>query len=193
MVEFGLKLEDNKVSEWSDKYIDYEALKKILKKASAAVKKKDELCKRKPELADEIVAAYKQGKGPNLMSPATSQDGLNLLTEMGNVGMPIAEEETDTKVVVDQVPTSELAPLVTTNKGFGSHGTMASNTVDSLSGHISRTISGYFTDSKYERRIRESLDEIENLESRFDESIHQQVRNSKVCGCIQPSEEMISL
>ena len=33
MVEFGLKLEDNKVSEWSDHYLDYEGLKKILKKA----------------------------------------------------------------------------------------------------------------------------------------------------------------
>ena len=73
MVEFGLKLEDNKVSEWSDKYIDYESLKKILKKASEAIKKKDDLCNRKPQLAEEIVAAYKQGNGPNLMSPGSSQ------------------------------------------------------------------------------------------------------------------------
>jgi len=30
MVEFGLKLQDNKVREWSDKYIDYEKLKRLL-------------------------------------------------------------------------------------------------------------------------------------------------------------------
>ena len=32
MVEFGLKLEDNKVKKWSDKYIDYEYLKELLQR-----------------------------------------------------------------------------------------------------------------------------------------------------------------
>ena len=38
MVEFGLKLSDNKVSKWGDKYLDYERLKLLLKKAKAAMK-----------------------------------------------------------------------------------------------------------------------------------------------------------
>ncbi len=173
MVEFGLKLEDNKVSEWSDKYIDYEMLKRILKKASEAIKRKDELCKRKPILAEEIVAAYKQGNGPNLMSPSSSQIEL--------MGDTIQEEE---EPVVDQVPAaaeSETKPLLTKSDTHASHGTIASQTVDSLSGHISRTISGYFSNSKYEQRIREALDEIENLESRFDETIQQELPFNRSC------------
>jgi len=188
MVEFGLKLEDNKVSEWSDKYIDYDALKKILKKASAAVKKRDDLCKRKPELAEEIVIAYKQGNGPNQMTPSPSHDGLNLLDISNNniVGLPVEEEDDR---VVDQVPNTsgESQPLM--KRQYESHGTMTSEKqTDSISGHISRTLSGYalggyFSNSKYEQRIRESLEEIENIESKFDESIHEQVRQMNVTYC----------
>ena len=174
MVEFGLKLEDNKVSEWSDKYIDYEALKKILKKASASVKKKDELCRRKPELAEEIVLTYQQGKGPNQKTPNTSQhDGLNLLGSNNDmVGLPL---EGDVPAV-EQVPLESL-PLMKRGDKYESHGTMASDKLtDSISGHISRTISGYFSNSKYEHRIREALEEIEILEGRFDESMQREVR-----------------
>ena len=40
MVEFGLKLEDNKVADWADKYIDYDKLKEILRLAKNAMKKR---------------------------------------------------------------------------------------------------------------------------------------------------------
>mmetsp|Transcript_22017 Transcript_22017/g.45866 ORF Transcript_22017/g.45866 Transcript_22017/m.45866 type:complete len:920 (-) Transcript_22017:91-2850(-) len=43
MVEFGLKLQDNKVSKWSSHYMNYERLKKLLKTAKAAMKNRDEL------------------------------------------------------------------------------------------------------------------------------------------------------
>jgi len=49
MVEFGLKLEDNKVEQWSNKYIDYEKLKSILKKAKAASNHVEELKKKLPQ------------------------------------------------------------------------------------------------------------------------------------------------
>eukprot|EP00985_Skeletonema_marinoi_P027688 scaffold23114_cov80-Skeletonema_marinoi.AAC.1 len=48
MVEFGLKLEDNKVDEWSTKYIDYEKLKAILKRAKSGFEYRDELIARMP-------------------------------------------------------------------------------------------------------------------------------------------------
>lgn len=48
MVEFGLKLEDNKVDEWSSQYLDYEKLKGELKRAKASAEKRDELLKRMP-------------------------------------------------------------------------------------------------------------------------------------------------
>jgi hypothetical protein len=184
MVEFGLKLEDNKVSEWSDKYIDYEELKRILKKASSAVKRKDELCKRKPELAEEIIQASKQGKEPNQKTPNTSQhEGMNLMDS----NAPIIQEEETKEQLVDQVPANEESkPLLSKdNEKYAS--TMADKS-DSLSSKLSRTLSGhsliagYFSNSKYEQRIREALEEIDALEGRFDESIHQQVRERE-CTC----------
>lgn len=48
MVEFGLKLEDNKVDEWSSQYIDYEKLKTILSRAKASAANRDDLLKRLP-------------------------------------------------------------------------------------------------------------------------------------------------
>mmetsp|Transcript_17546 Transcript_17546/g.35022 ORF Transcript_17546/g.35022 Transcript_17546/m.35022 type:complete len:941 (-) Transcript_17546:116-2938(-) len=48
MVEFGLKLEDNKVDKWSTKYIDYEKLKAILKRAKSGFEYRDELIARMP-------------------------------------------------------------------------------------------------------------------------------------------------
>ncbi len=46
MVEFGLKLEDNKVDKWSINYIDYERLKAILKRAKSGIEYRDELIAR---------------------------------------------------------------------------------------------------------------------------------------------------
>ena len=48
MVEFGLKLEDNKVDKWSMHYIDYEKLKAILKRAKSGIEYRDELIARSP-------------------------------------------------------------------------------------------------------------------------------------------------
>jgi len=46
MVEFGLKLQDNKVSKWGSHYMNYERLKKLLKTTKAAMKNRDELRER---------------------------------------------------------------------------------------------------------------------------------------------------
>ena len=61
MVDFGLKLEDNKVVEWGDKYIRYEQLKAILKKGSHAVQRYKELAIKKPQEAFEITEAFRKG------------------------------------------------------------------------------------------------------------------------------------
>ncbi|GMH72957.1 hypothetical protein TrST_g2521 [Triparma strigata] len=42
MVEFGLKLEDNKVSKWGSHYLDYERLKSLLKKIKSTMKQRDD-------------------------------------------------------------------------------------------------------------------------------------------------------
>jgi SPX domain protein involved in polyphosphate accumulation len=56
MVEFGLKLIDNRVSEWKDNYIDYETLQVLLKKAVEAKEKLKDLKARDPEAAQSIAA-----------------------------------------------------------------------------------------------------------------------------------------
>jgi hypothetical protein len=56
MVEFGLKLVDNRVSEWKEYYIDYETLQALLKKAAEAKDKLDDLKARDPELAARTIA-----------------------------------------------------------------------------------------------------------------------------------------
>lgn len=60
MVEFGLKLEDNKVDEWSEQYIDYEKLKEVLKRAKASATYRDEILNRMPPgLAAEVAQELK--------------------------------------------------------------------------------------------------------------------------------------
>jgi hypothetical protein len=61
MVEFGLKLQDNKVSEWSQYYIDYEKLKGILDRCAAVLKRYDEHLAKRPEHVQMITDAYRQG------------------------------------------------------------------------------------------------------------------------------------
>ena len=61
MVEFGLKLDDNKVSEWNEHYIQYEKLKSILVRASTAVKKLEDFKSKRPATTAAIIQAYKSG------------------------------------------------------------------------------------------------------------------------------------
>jgi len=71
MVEFGLKLDDNKVQEWSDKYMKYEELKKLIKNAKKAADARKELEKRNPSLAAEIKAKSTRGP-PRLIGKSAS-------------------------------------------------------------------------------------------------------------------------
>jgi hypothetical protein len=175
MVEFGLKLEDNKVSEWSDKYIDYEALKTILKKASAAVKRNEVLMKRHPQLAEVIAKEYTS-------TPLSSQLDLQSVCSDG-------------LQLVDQVPESK--PLLKpTNENYGSQGsfTASENKSDSISNTIQRTLSGYWSESNYVQRIRESIKEVENFERIFEESIYREVRaGSQQALCVETCESNPSL
>jgi hypothetical protein len=90
MVEFGLKLEDNKVSEWSEHYIDYEGLKKILKKAKNAEKKYRELYDKNPSDAEQIAQLYRSGgdyASPDVISPSVSGGDLaSMLFPIGEKG-----------------------------------------------------------------------------------------------------------
>jgi len=58
MVDFGLKLKDNKVAEWSDKYIDYDMLNALLIRAESSVKIFNSLERRDPILAVDVKAHF---------------------------------------------------------------------------------------------------------------------------------------
>lgn len=164
MVDFGLKLEDNKVSEWTDNYIDYEALKKILKAASAEIKRRDDLMRRKPQVAEAVLAQYREGNP----TPHPSQTDLQKIAS-GEGG--------------DQVSAESKPLLQQTNEKYGSKDSVAAAAVSEarsdsvLSNTIRRTMSGYFMEGNYEHRIRESLKEIDKLEGKFDECVHGEVRS----------------
>ena len=80
MVEFGLKLDDNKVSEWSELYLDYEALKKILKTAKKSQKKYEELCQQNPIEAEAVTKAFRSGDKTHVTIDSSSsiQDFSNM-------------------------------------------------------------------------------------------------------------------
>ncbi|KAL7543571.1 hypothetical protein ACHAXR_012896 [Thalassiosira sp. AJA248-18] len=72
MVEFGLKLEDNKVNDWADQYIDYEKLKAVLKRGKASVTYRDDLLKRTPPgVAAEVRQERMDRSTPSLTSLAS--------------------------------------------------------------------------------------------------------------------------
>jgi len=60
MVEFGLKLDDNKVAEWGDSYINYERLKLFIKKAKELRESKEDLINRHPEKAAFLMTSYEK-------------------------------------------------------------------------------------------------------------------------------------
>ncbi len=82
MVEFGLKLEDNKVQEWSDKYINYEQLKKLIKSAKKAADARKDLDKRHPTLAAEVRAkqAAEQVKSTHSLPTVIDKNDLDVTT-----------------------------------------------------------------------------------------------------------------
>ena len=82
MVEFGLKLEDNKVAEWSEFYIRYEQLKQILKRCSAAQKRFTELSSRHPERSARVIEDWNSGIQTPLQSSHNLITSSRSLTEL---------------------------------------------------------------------------------------------------------------
>lgn len=140
MVEFGLKLEDNKVAEWSDHYIRYEKLKNLLKKCKPAVERYNQLYAEQPEIAAKIEAAFRQG----WPTPQPSKE--NLAAASGSSSPP-----GETSSLVGESPGSD----------YGSD-LPPSETSSAISRAIGKAASGvtdYFSKKSYERLLRDALTE----------------------------------
>lgn len=187
MVEFGLKLEDNKVADWSDKYLDYEKLKEILKKAKNAMKKRDDLMKRKPDLAAEIEKAFKEGTSRAFTSPPPSYgnlDGLGL-----GATMPISEEndeidESSHSKSHRSVKESEKDTLLDqSQQKYGSETSLSTidssmQLEDSFGQKLYSTVSVIFSKSRYETYVRSRLQEVEDCHAQFETELLKEVRDA---------------
>lgn len=166
MVEFGLKLEDNKVSEWADKYIDYERLKEILKKAQAAIKKKDEMMQRQPELAAVIAKAFVAGSKV-FVSPPLSQASMGISTSSIIEGIAFHDSVSvaDTRSASD-----EKAAFLEHRDVLGSYGS------ESSFQQLISSVTGIFSKTQFEANIRTRLQEVVDYHTQFEDALLTEVR-----------------
>ena len=162
MVEFGLKLEDNKVSEWGHRYLDYEALKKILKKAKKAQKKYDDVCDENKAEAEVVTKAYRSGAYDDRenIPPIKERDNAQNKKE-GKHADPQRQEE---KASVDEETghATERSALLKRQE---------SKIVSALTNMLSNTAEERYD---FEEKVRSFLEEIDNQTMAFDDLIYEQ-------------------
>jgi len=190
MVEFGLKLQDNQVAEWSEHYIAYEELKKLLKKVKQAIARYEEQAKKKPELAEEIKSNYDQGISTFITrTPPMSSASLTDLKEAAvaaavtrsasreNLSEAAATESTSLlqKMMGQGTPTSERQP---TTEAYESTNKLPTASPESAIHGVLKTavssVSGYF-EKRYESSLRENLRDIDAFQDDFDQKMMSEV------------------
>jgi hypothetical protein len=108
MVEFGLKLEDNKVADWSEHYIEYEKLKHILKKCSAADKRWSDLAAKKPLTTASITESFYNGVPTPYASRNASKEDLQAYERQQ---LQLQQQQAVSTAKVDSVSGSWVAPV----------------------------------------------------------------------------------
>jgi hypothetical protein len=172
MVEFGLKLEDNKVADWSEHYIRYEQLKEILVKCARAQGRLAELRTKRPRVAQQVIEAY-------AASPQSSKD--NLL-ELDAVRGSVTEQHPLQQQHVgaggpsggddQQSVQSEEASLLRTDSGYygSTQSLFRSESGISIAHSLHKMASGvtdYFSKS-FERTVRDTLKLVKDYQRDFD-------------------------
>lgn len=196
MVEFGLKLEDNKVADWSDRYIEYEKLKAILKKSKSAVQRLQDLREKKPQEVEAAIDRFRKG----LPTPFPSQNDLASLDTNSLRSVPRKSEHGDnislkgiTEGSERSSAASETAKLVEAQPTTTFYGGTADipfpppqpeelQRTDSSGNLISRAfytaasgVSDYFQKS-FERTVRETLKDIDKNAEEFEECLNENIQ-----------------
>ena len=178
MVEFGLKLEDNKVSEWSDQYLNYEKLKTILKKAKVAQKKYEEQAKKRPEDAAKIRRAVEAGNTAFVLTtPHASSNNLLANVEEANERSSLLQPQQQ-----QQQPPTQGSPSGDNKREYYSSDDASSSMRTSPSekhkGSYMAALSNVsdFFGSRYERCLRDYLKEMENREKEFEDTLVGEVK-----------------
>jgi hypothetical protein len=198
MVEFGLKLQDNKVSEWSQYYIDYEKLKGILDRCAASLKRYEELVAKRPEYVQLITDAYRQGLPTTTphasqrdllaSSPTTKEEENEDLNEDVQVGMILhsiqegkdENENSASKMeIINERTELILDSSLANTPRYGSERDNNSplKNVDSagnlLQRALDRATSGVsdFLQRSFERTVRDTLKEIDRIDKEFEDCL----------------------
>lgn len=173
MVEFGLKLEDNKVSEWGEHYMDYEALKKILKKAKKAQKKYEETSEENPKEAKEVTEAYHSGAYDQMEHVRSTQD-LSKVNSAQNLGA-VASEESNKEVEADA---DEEIGEVTERSVLLKHQDSGVSSTFRIASAISKAATNMLssTGNTFERNVRKNLEEIDYQVSTFDNLFYKEMK-----------------
>jgi len=178
MVEFGLKLEDNKVSAWGTNYLDYEGLKRILKKAKKAQKKYEEICVGNPSEAESITEAYRSGAS-NGSTLGRSRQAILTTTKLRE---PSPMESLRTSMIIEdrekfQTDVDEEAGQATERTALLKH--MESSDFSTTSG-IACVISKVATNmlptggNAFEQKLTKVLKEIHNHTLAFDDLFYEE-------------------
>ena len=153
MVEFGLKLEDNKVAAWGDHYLRYELLKECLEKAKKAQTKLDQLKEKRPDLYQSIMDSLAKG----LPTPIPSKENLILPDEKS------PPRDLDTIVEHDSDQVEPLLPQTPMRSdGYG-----ALQDTPSLLKRSMSTLSDYLGIS-FERQVRDAAKDLDKCALEFD-------------------------
>lgn len=188
MVEFGLKLEDNKVADWSEHYIQYEKLKSVLRRFQNATKRFDDLASKRSDDAIMIKRAFDQG----VPTPYASRENLVASERSISSTVPTNAEPTrpSAEVVLDRLvsersglfetadPTDDL--LSTGLQSYGSQQTIESSRtmLSRALGKAAVGVSDYFSRS-FERQVRDTLKEMTELADKFESELLLNKKNVK--------------
>jgi hypothetical protein len=187
MVEFGLKLQDNKVQEWADKYIDYEKLKKLLSATKKVVKEKEALKSRHPNAAIDVIAAYEEEKnggdpkslqldsnesftlGDSKHSIETSVDGSPSKADNSDEGLSFVTDE--------KKPLIYMGDLAEAKKKYGSGASMKrSNSDGSLTSRLwMSNVTGIFQKQSFASKLKDVLRREDEAIEKFKTCIYEEV------------------
>ena len=179
MVEFGLKLEDNKVAEWSVHYLDYNKLKAILSKAKATQKKYEEQAQKRPDDAKKILEAHRSGKQEQV-TVTPNQSSLSLATSAAVETAAVATLGKD-PILSKLHPTlleepSERTSLLSdaSNREKSESSTSTPKTGSKISSFRAITEIQEYFGSRYERNMRALLQGSDALSEEFSVIIEQE-------------------
>jgi hypothetical protein len=195
MVEFGLKLQDNQVSEWSDHYISYEQLKTLLKQAKQARQRYQENAKKRPALAEQVKDNYDKGISQYVTgTPPISASSLRGMVRSLSSGSlrdfaaapPPPEssssppDDSEKTGLINRASKDSRDTSSQFSYGAGTEREVPVESPTSTSGlhsvlnKAASSVSGYF-EKRYETALRENLKEIDRLEGDFDDCLMLQV------------------